>query len=55
MKMTILKQKIQKMVSEHPTLVTFGIALAITLAVGTVLGVAVEPQQANAERVCPYC
>jgi hypothetical protein len=37
MKSSILK--IRKLVTEHPTLVTIGLGLAITLAIGAVIGV----------------
>jgi hypothetical protein len=53
MKITILKPKIQKIVSEHPKVVTLGIGIATTLALGMALGV--EPQQAHAIMRCPTC
>jgi hypothetical protein len=42
-----LKSKIMNIITAHPKLVTFGIGLAITFAIGTALGM-VEPQQAQA-------
>ncbi len=41
------KDKILKLVISHPKLVTFGIGLAITFAVGTVWGLT-SPEQAFA-------
>jgi hypothetical protein len=42
-----LKLKIVNAITVHPKLVTFGIGLGITFAIGTALGM-VEPQQAQA-------
>jgi hypothetical protein len=41
------KQKIMNVISAHPKLVTLGIGLAITLAIGTAMGM-VDVQQAHA-------
>jgi hypothetical protein len=42
-----IKQKLLNAISAHPKLVTFGIGLAITMAVGTAIGM-FEVQQAHA-------
>jgi len=41
------KDKIMNVIAAHPKLVTFGIGLAITFAIGTAIGM-VETQQAHA-------
>ena len=42
-----IKDKIMNAISAHPKLVTFGIGLAITMAIGTAIGM-VDVQQAHA-------
>jgi hypothetical protein len=42
----MLKQKLLNAISAHPKLATFGIGLAMTMAVGTAIGM-VEVQQAH--------
>jgi hypothetical protein len=54
-----IKTKIMSLMATHPTLVTFGIGLAITLSIGMALNM-VDPQHAFAFRCDPtagnhYC
>jgi hypothetical protein len=44
---TTIKQKLLNAISAHPKLAAFGIGLALTMAVGTAIGI-VEVQQAHA-------
>jgi hypothetical protein len=45
--MSIIKQKLLNAISARPKLVTFGIGLAITMAIGIAIGM-LEVQQAHA-------
>jgi hypothetical protein len=53
MKGTIIS-KIRKFATEHPRLMTYGLVLAITLAIGAAIGT-LEQHQAFALRVAPDC
>jgi hypothetical protein len=38
-----LKQKLANVIAAHPKLVTFGVGLAVTVAIGTVIGISESP------------
>lgn len=50
----IIISKIRKFATEHPRLMTYGLVLAITLAIGVAIGT-LEQHQAFALRVAPDC
>jgi hypothetical protein len=62
--MKLVISKIRKLATEHPTLVTIGLGLAITFAIGAVIGM-LDPQPAYAhidgvhiqpvQAYCTYC
>ena len=51
--MLTIRDKFAKIVATHPTLVTFGISLAIMLSIAIVIGI-LDPNQAMAGRIKNY-